>query len=54
MTKVYICAKYDDKVIHSRQIEMKEKHANEVVDLIAKQIDGMADTLLKADKMSLR
>jgi len=51
VTTVYICAKYDERVVHSRQIKMRGKLADEVVDLIAKQIDWMANTLLKADKM---
>jgi len=51
LTTIYICAKYNDLVIHSRQVQMNEKHADEVIDLIAKQIDGMADTLEKAERM---
>ena len=50
MTTVYICTKYDDKVIHSRQIEMSKELSEQVVDLIANLVDGIADTLIEAGK----
>jgi len=49
-TEIYICAKYAGKIIHARQIEIDKALADGVVDLITKQIDGMIDTLIKAEK----
>jgi len=49
-TEVYICAKYDGKVIHARQVEVKKALADGVIDLITKQVDWMADTLIKAER----
>ena len=49
-TEVYICAKYDGKVIHARQIEIDKAFADRVISLITEQIDGMVDTLIKAEQ----
>ena len=52
MTKASINfrATLDGNLIHERSVELGEVFARDVTDLIARLIDGVGDTLLKAEK----
>lgn len=50
-TAIRLVVEYDGTIIHSRQVTVEKTLATRITDIVSKQIDGMAETILTADKL---